>query len=512
VIPALCRNCDGVRPQVRMPISVDFIAFPASHGEGETLLATNFSGGSKSPTAPLIVPANSMGDACPGLFYQTAAQDGFLVRIRLPGGRLNRVQADYLAAIAQGYGNGQIWLTNRSNIQLRLGQAALPVDVLAQLQTLGLAAANASVDHLRNIMASPTAGIDRSALIDVSPLVRAIDDYLSSHEELAALSAKFSIGLDGGESVSIRDRRNDVWFVAESVDRLRVYFGDDDTGIVIGPNDVVGIVAAIGRIYLETAPKILGNDARRKSRKPRWRGIVDYVGLDEIVEHITRRGAHPAPSQNHASNEWRISGPDRLDGELGGDRLVAQVEGALPAPLRVGVHRQAQSGLSYVGIVVPLGQLQSSQLIDLTQLAETYGNGELRLTPWQNIIIPNVTQPIELQTQLTQLGYSTNPIHPAAALVACSGSPGCASSFTATQTDAMRIIENLQIDRPMNIHVSGCSKGCAQPYASDIALMGMESGNYDLYVRSDNATFGELVRSNVAPIDLPVVIQAVVQC
>jgi ferredoxin-nitrite reductase len=467
------------------------------------------------------VPSGSAGDACPGLFYQTPAQDGFLVRIRLPGGRLQSAQAKYLAAVAQAYGQGRIWLTNRSNVQLRLAQAEMPAAVLAELQALGLAAQDATVDHLRNIMASPTAGIDRAALMDVNPLVVAIDDYLSSHPALAALSAKFSIGLDGGESVSIRDRRNDVWFVAESVDRLRVCFGADDTGIVVGPDDVVGIVAAIGRIYLEIAPKILGDGARRKSRKPRWREIVDYLGFDRVIELLSRRGAHPAPSQNHASNEWRISGPDRLDGELGGDRLDgefggdrlgAMVEGAESAPLRVGVHRQVQCDLSYVGIVVPLGRLQSSQLIDLTQFAETYGNGELRLTPWQNIIIPNVPQPIELQTQLTQRGYSTNPLHPAAALVACSGSPGCASSFTVTQTDAVQIIENLQIDRPINIHISGCSKGCAQPYASDIALMGMASGNYDLYVRSGNEIFGELVRSDVAPIDLPQVIQAVMQC
>jgi ferredoxin-nitrite reductase len=378
------------------------------------------------------------------------------------------------------------------------------------------------VDHLRNIMASPTAGIDRAALMDVNPLVVAIDDYLSSHPELAALSAKFSIGLDGGESVSIRDRRNDVWFVAESVDRLRVYFGDDDTGIVVGPDGVVGIVAAIGRIYLEIAPQILGDGARRKSRKPRWREIVDYLGFDCVIELLSRRGALSAPSNSASNRSSPNSASNRLSSNSaskprsGADirhSFDAQIlEGAGYAPLRVGVHRQAQCDLSYVGIVVPLGRLESSQLIDLTQLAETYGNGELRLTPWQNIIIPNVQQPIALQTQLTQLGYSTNPIHPAAALVACSGSPGCASSFTATQVDAAQIIENLQTDRPVNIHVSGCSKGCAQPYASDIALMGVASGNYDLYVRSGNEIFGKLVRLDVAPIDLPQVIQAVMQC
>jgi ferredoxin-nitrite reductase len=446
------------------------------------------------PTGQSIAPPNIVGDACPGLFYQTVAQDGFLTRIRRPGGRLDGAQAKYLATIAQRYGNGQIWLTNRSNVQLRLSQEALPVDVLARLQTLGLAAADASVDHLRNIMAGPTAGIDRSALIDVGPLVGAIDDYLSSHPELAALSAKFSIGLDGGEAVSIRDRRNDVWFVAASVDRLRVYFGDDDTGIVVGPDDVVEIVAAIGRIYLDVAPQILGGGTRRKSRKPRWREIVDYLGFDRVIGLLSRRGALSAPSNSATNRQSQNSASKPRSG--------------------VGINRQAQSGLSYVGIVVPLGRLESSQLTDLAQLAETHGNGELRLTPWQNIIIPNVTQPTALQTDLTQLGYSTDPVHPAAALVACTGSPGCASSFTATQTDAMRISEYLmnKLDLPVNIHVSGCNKGCAQPYASDIALMGLESGNYDLYVRSGNQIFGELVRSNVAPIELPQVIQAVAQC
>ncbi len=450
------------------------------HGKGEVNLVSS----TNANVQRADVLAGAAGDACPGLFYQTPAQDGFLVRVRLPGGRLQSAQAKYLAAVAEEYGQGQVWLTNRSNVQLRLAQAEMPAAVLAELQELGLAARNAAVDHLRNIMASPTAGIDRAALMDMSPLVMAIADYLSNHPELARLSAKFSIGLDGGESVSIRDRRNDVWFVAESVDRLRVYFGADDTGIVVGPEDVVGIVAAIGRIYLEIAPRILGDGAGRKSRKPRWREIVDYAGFDAVVGLIRR-----------------------------GDRWVARVEGAGGAPLRgVGICRQIQFDLSYVGIVVPLGRLQSSQLIDLAHLAETHGNGELRLTPWQNIIIANVTHPNKLQTDLNQLGYSTNPIHPAAALVACSGSPGCASSFTHTQSDAFRIIEDLQFDRPINIHVSGCSKGCAQPYASDIALMGMTSGNYDLYKRSGNEIFGELARSNIAPIDLPQVIREVVQC
>jgi ferredoxin-nitrite reductase len=462
--------------------------FPRRTGKGDYVVVSC----SSTDRSDLIA-----GDACPGLFYQTPAQDGFLVRIRVPGGCLNAAQAEYLAAIARDYGGGQVWLTNRANVQLRLDQATMPDQVLQQLQELGLAARDTAVDHLRNIMASPTAGIDRSAMIDVQPLVRSVDDYLSSQPEFAPLSAKFSIGFDGGEAISIRHRRNDLWFVAGAVDRLHLFFGEVDTGIVVAPDRVVEVVAAICRIYLAVAPQILAGGVRRKSRKPRWQEVVAFVGFDEVCQRVgVQIGCRISP-RTAARTAPRPP-------------ILAELEGFI-AP--IGVHAQI-NGQRYVGLVIPLGTLQSQQLQDLAELAKTYGNGELRTTPWQNIVIPHVRSPMELPTQLQSLGYSIDPNHPAAGLVACTGLPGCASAFTLTQSDALQISEALigKLDRPMNIHVSGCAKGCAQPYGSDIALMGMESGNYDLYGRSGNQVFGQLLRQDIAPNGLPQAIQEVLPC
>jgi ferredoxin-nitrite reductase len=438
-------------------------------------------------------PDSKAGDACPGLFYQTPAQDGFLIRIRIPGGVLNVAQAQYLATIAEDYGAAQIWLTNRGNVQLRLNQPTMPESAFPQLQKLGLAAKDASVDHLRNIMASPTAGIDRDAILDVQPLVRAVDNYLSSHPELAPLSAKFSIGFDGGEQVSIRHRRNDIWFVAEAVDRLRLLFGEADTGIVIQAEDVVEIVAAIGRIYLATAPQILATGLRRKSQKPRWGEVVKFVGFELVCQEIVAQTACRTVART-APRPPILGGPNRL----------------VPP---IGVHQQ-RDNLSYVGVVISLGKLQAEQLRDLTKLAATYGRGELRITPWQNIVIPHVTDPTTLQCELEQLNYSIDPHHPAAGIIACTGFPGCAASFTATQVDAAQISQSLigKLDRFTNIHISGCNKGCAQPYASDLALMGIESGNYDLYGRSGNQVFGQLIRQNIAPADLPQAVREALSC
>jgi ferredoxin-nitrite reductase len=445
------------------------------------------------------------GDTCPGLFYQTAAQDGFLTRIRVPGGGLSHTQAEYLAEVAQQSGNGQIWLTNRANVQLRLDAPQIAPEVLVSLQQLGLAATCAEVDHLRNLMASPTAGIDPLALIDSRPLVAALDRYFSTHPELAPLSAKFSIGLDGGESLSIRDRRNDICFVAESSQQLRLLFGMGgewlDTGMVCALNQVVDLVGAMSQIYLATAPDIPPEvSAHRRSRKPRWRQVVKYLGLNVLRDYLSTYAVTSTPQ----ADESTVRGP--MPNHY--DRYV-------------GLHPQSQPNQFYAGVVVPLGRLQATQLQRLGQLATTYGSGELRLTPWQNVLIPNIAQTHlgDFQRDLDQFSLTCDVAHPASAIVACSGLPGCGSSLTDTQVDATQIIQHLMhtilLDQPLNIHVSGCAKGCAQPDGSDIALMGQVEASgavgYAIYVRSAQETFGRSLGASIQPIQVPRVVEQMVR-
>jgi ferredoxin-nitrite reductase len=121
-------------------------------------------------------------------------------------------------------------------------------------------------------------------------------------------------------------------------------------------------------------------------------------------------------------------------------------------------------------------------LRSLAQLATTYGSGSLQLTPWQTVLIPDVpvAQTRALELALAALGCSIDATHPAAGVVACAGKPGCAAAATPTQDPAQALIQQLiqqlpqPLDQPINIHVSGCEKACAQPYASDIALLGVE--------------------------------------
>ena len=417
-------------------------------------------------------PIDSKPSACPSLFHPTAAQDGQLIRLRIPGGLLSSQQCRVLAAVSDRLGVGAIDITNRANVQIRGLAGALPNPLLDQLQAARLAAPLRQVDHLRNIMASPTAGIDLTQLIDTRPLVRRLDEYLSSHADLVGLSPKFSIGLDGGEQASIRQQPNDIQFTAVEVGQdagvpAGVYFCLSLAGInlakkyataryfLLKPEDCVAVVAALAQAYLE--------QDRSPTRKPRLKQVLAAIDLE-----------------------------DYLVREVGCVQVLPDVQiHDRSRPSHLGIH--AQRGGSYIGIALPLGRLQSDQLRHLADLAETYGSGSVRLSPWRNLLLPDLADADlpAVQQALEPFDLSSHSIW--GGLIACSGTIGCASSATDTQTDAQalaRLLEQtLTLDQPIAIHFSGCPKSCAHHGSSDVTLIGIAIerkgellAGYDLYI------------------------------
>jgi ferredoxin-nitrite reductase len=192
-----------------------------------------------------------------------------------------------------------------------------------------------------------------------------------------------------------------------------------------------------------------------------------------------------------------------------------------PVPYaHLGIHPQQQVGLSYIGISLPLGQLQTQQLRALTHLSAQYGDGSLLLTPWQTVIIPNVltAQVVQVQQQIEGVGLQTNATHPSSAMVACSGTSGCSAAMADTQRHAQVLMahlgRSLVLDRPINIHFSGCDKSCAQHQAADITLVGVpvEEGEiYQIYVGSEGSQFGRLLDSLSPPAMLPQRIEAMIR-
>jgi ferredoxin-nitrite reductase len=439
---------------------------------------------------------------CPGLFSPTSAQDGILSRIRVPGGILNGTQCEAIALLANQYGNGLVQVTNRANLQLRGLETKLPSDALGQLQAVALASPIPELDGIRNIMTSPTAGIDPQALVDTRPLVKEWNRTLMSRPDFAVLSPKFSVCFDGGEGVGVGDRPNDITLVAMKVEgsvQFRLYLsmgerGDapQDVGVNVREGEAIALLTALAEVYRDY---ILEQSSQTKP--PRLRALLKDWGVDRYLQTVSQQIDFPLKTE---TENWH-----RLN----------------PVPYaHLGIHPQQQAGLSYVGVSLPLGQLQTQQLRALANLSQQYGDGSLRLTPWQTVIVPNVltAQVTQVQQRIEEVGLQTCATHPSSAMVACSGTSGCSAAVTDTQRHAQVLMahlgRSLVLDRPINIHFSGCDKSCAQHQAGDITLVGVpvENGEaYQVYVGTEGSKFGRLLDLLSAPDMLPQRIEAMIR-
>ncbi len=532
VIPALCRNCQS-QNAIEGVLLARSHSIPCVAWGGCCLLSL--------PDLP----------TCPGLFYGSVARDGILSRMRIPGGILNTVQCCAIADLTEELGGGYVQVTNRANLQIREMRSIIGTEVFTKLQELGIAPSYLEIDPLRNIMASPTAGIDSQQLLDTRLLVKEFDDYLQTHPELSALSPKFSICFDGGESVSVRDRLNDIILVAERRSPLkeivfRLFLNETkypDTGIIIPQSQCISVLAACAQVYLNYTK----DRGLIKDRKPRLRHLLEDWGQDFYLEQIEKylsfplqrispeKGMTPVLTNGNQSDfEYKIN-PVKTktnQGHFGEDinqfptkATTKDLQNSVFSSYNyLGIHLQNQPGLSYIGIALSLGKLESKQLRSLANLAQTYGSGTIRLTPWQNLLISDIpnSQLPDIKQAITALGLHWSANRPDSALIACSGKTGCASGATDTQGDALKLAKDLgtklRLDRPINIHFSGCQKSCAQHNPSEITLLGTEIKNgsqkiasYIMYVGAKDSPFGRQLFPDVNPADISSLIEGMLR-
>jgi ferredoxin-nitrite reductase len=402
-----------------------------------------------------------------GLFYVAPAQDSFMLRLRMPGGIVTSTQMRGLAAIAEQWGSGRADLTTRANMQIREFHPKDIVRVLNGIQALGLTSRGAGADNIRNITASPLSGIDSAELIDVTPCANALHHYILNSRDLYGLPRKFNVAFDGGGVISVVADTNDIGFVAVRVGEGRsvpagVYFRvllcgitghqqfASDCGLLLRPEQAVAVAAAMIRVFID-------NGDRTDRKKARLKYLVDKWGVERFVVETEKRLAFPL---------LRV---------------------AIDRAGHIGVHPQRQSGLRYVGVSVPVGRLPAAQMRALADIADKFGNGELRLTVWQNLLVPNIpTDRLEMAVESLRaagLDYSAGAV--LRGTVACTGNRGCRYSATDTKTHAVELASMLdarfKIDQPVNLHVTGCPHSCAQHYVGDIGLLGTKVGGAEGY-------------------------------
>jgi ferredoxin-nitrite reductase len=411
-----------------------------------------------------------------GLFFVTPAQESFMLRCRIAGGALSSLQFRGLAEIAADWGPGHADLTTRANVQIREIMPKHCADILMKLADLGLTSQGSGADNVRNITATPSSGFDPGELIDVMPYARAIHHYILKNRDLYGLPRKFNISYDSGGAISTCTDTNDIGFYAvriteESISNHQsqissspapgIYFRmqlcgitghkqfASDCGVLLTPAETIPVAAALMRVFIE-------NGDRTNRKKARLKYLVDDWGIPKILEETGKKMTFPL---RHLPLEaCEPSTPKSKHGHLG-------------------IHPQSD-GKHYIGVLTPVGRMSVVQMHALADIADAFGRGEIRLTVWQNLIIPGIPEE-KLQSaitalQATGLDHRNNTL--TGGIIACTGSRGC--KFAAADTKGQAILlgnhlsSSMILDQPVNIHLTGCQNSCAQHYIGDIGMMG----------------------------------------
>lgn len=187
----------------------------------------------------MAIPARARPDACPGVFATHEAADGFLARVRLPGGRVSAEQLTVLAGCAQDLGDGSVHLTSRANVQFR--GLARTGELAARLAGAGLLPAPAH-ERVRNYLASPLSGL-AGGLLDVRPLVRELDAAVCARPELAALPGRFLFALDDGRGDVAAEEPDLCWQAVDAGSGVLLRAGE--------PGERVPAAGAVGALVRE---------------------------------------------------------------------------------------------------------------------------------------------------------------------------------------------------------------------------------------------------------------------
>ncbi len=450
-----------------------------------------------------------------GLFFVAPSQNSFMCRMRIPGGVLRSDQLLGLADVADQFAGGYADITTRANFQLREIQAGDALNVLTALRDLGIVTQGAGADNIRNVTASTLSGIDQSELTETLPLARELHYHILHKPELYGLPRKFNIAFDGSGRISSLAETNDIsWHaveVTESNGNLEsgIYFllglggitGHGDfarpTGVLAKPDECIAISEAILRVF------IMHGD-RTDRKKARLKYVLDAWGFEKFLNEVEKECKQPL---RKVSND-RFVQPSNVD------RWA-----------HIGVHTQKQPGLNYVGVVLPVGRLTSQQCRGIANIASRFGSGSIRLTVWQNLIVPDIAKgDIQaVQLAIEELGLDWRASSFRAGLVACTGSAGC--KFAAADTKKHSIIlaeyleDRFELDQPINIHFTGCHHSCAQHAIGDIGLIAtkVEVGEemvegYDVLVGGRTGidfAVGHKLFESVAVADLPSIIESI---
>jgi len=436
----------------------------------------------------------------------------FMVRIRIPNGLLTSEQARTIADLSEHFGNGVADITVRQNVQLHWVRVENLPELLERLWSVGLRTTGACGDVTRNITGCPLAGIHSHELADVSPLALALDKELGGNPDFYNLPRKFKITITACPDWCSYPEINDISFTAvrrpgyadlrpgnanlpigvptgaapsgSEGAGLAVYVSSSSTGhrsLVAGhPSDIGFSLRIAGGLSTEPHLAVkLNAFIRWEQVLPVARAIAEVFRESEVLRQSRDRARMKFLFLQHG---WTAdSFLAAIESKLG-----YKLDPAAPEQLPASIHRdhlgvipQKQPGLYTIGANVIRSRITPAQIRVAADLAEHHGDGHLRATPMQNLLLINIPES-RVTSIVQELAANGLPVETNAFVrgtVACTGSEFCKLALTETKSYARWLTEQLEERFPgyqedIKLHITGCPNSCGQHWIADIGIEG----------------------------------------
>jgi sulfite reductase (ferredoxin) len=404
-----------------------------------------------------------------GVGGEGKATEFFMMRIGLPNGILTSEQTRVIAHLTKKYARNLADITTRQNIQLHWLTISALVEVTDALTAVGLSPKGACGDVVRNVTGCPLAGLDGHEILDASPLALEIARKLTANPEFYNLPRKFKITATGCPLWCSYPEINDLALTAIK----RIVDGVEEIGYTLRvggglstePHIAVRIPAFIPRDKAYDVVEAVVRIFREQDdlRQSRTAARIKYLFMkhgwtaESMLEAIEAKLGHKLD-------------PSPLEADVVPDDVYRD---------HIGVTPQLQPGLSSVGASVMGGRLSGDQLEQLAALAEKYGDGSLRATIAQNILLVNIrnesVKALIADLNAIDLRVEVTPFWRGA--VACTGTEFCKLAIAETKAFSKWLTEEMEgrlpgFDQQIKLHVTGCTNSCGQSWIADIGLEG----------------------------------------
>jgi len=375
---------------------------------------------------------------CPGARRPMMSGDGLIVRIRPHGGSLPVNSLSALAGAASRFGNGQIDLTRRANLQIRgVTQDAL-APLLDAVGELGLLDDSAEAEAIRNIAINPLAGIDPAEIIDIRPIAQMLASELAAHADLQALPGKFAFVIDGCGLLPLTELAADV--------RVEARRDGPDVFITIGVATTSGVT---------------------------WLAAAAPSEAADVAVRVAR-----AILKNGGAGRAQTLSPqvvDAIRAELGlPDVPRNNIEAPADARPRRGL-LTLQDERYAVGLGAAFGRIDGGTLASLAEALAKLDVTDVRLSPWRALYaaVESRADGEALIATASALGLVVDDADPLVRIDACSGAGCCNATSFPTRNHARQLAQlAARTGFAGTIHVSGCPKGCARSAPADLVLIG----------------------------------------